>query len=143
MDTTLNFVLGSVSSLGAILLGFGIYTILKINKRIKELEKLPQLIKTIEDQSKGDFQAIQHSMDALHTIISNDISSSISSSRSYIDSRLDKLTTNISNEIAEDRKSIERLRDLLEQVAIDHSERLATLETFKKIDDDKIEQINS
>ena len=143
MDTTLNFVLGSVSSLGVILLGFNIYTILKINKRIKELEKLPQLINTLEDQSKGDFQATHHSIDSLRTILSNEIGNLTSGLRSYIDSRLDKLTSNIANEIVDLRKENHELRKLVEEIASDHSDRLATLETHKKIDDDKIVQINS
>jgi prefoldin subunit 5 len=143
MDTTLNFVLGSVSSLGVILLGIGIYTILKMNKRIKELEKSSKTIDDLKDRIDGNFNANHNSIDSLRRIITEDISTSVSSTRSYIDSRLDKLISNISNEISEDRKSIESIRNLLEQVAIDHSERLATLETFKKIDDDKIEQINS
>jgi hypothetical protein len=141
MDTTLNFVLGSVSSLGAILLGFGIYTILKINKRIKELEKLPQLINNLEDQARGDFKATHHSIDSLRTILSNEIVLLNSGLRSYIDSRLDKLTSNITNEIVDLRKENHELRKLVEEIASDHSGRLATLETFKKIDDDKIEQI--
>lgn len=143
MDITLNFVLGSVSSLGAILLGFGIYTILKINKRIKELEKLPQLINTLEDQSKGDFKATHHSIDSLRTILSNEIGNLTSGLRSYIDSRLDKLTSNIANEIVDLRKENHELRKLVEEIATDHSERISVLETHKKIDDDKIVQINS
>ena len=143
MDTTLNFVLGSVSSLGVILLGFNIYTILKINKRIKELEKLPQLINTLEDQAKGDFKATHHSIDSLRTILSNEIGNLTSGLRSYIDSRLDKLTSNIANEIVDLRKENHELRKLVEEIATDHSERISVLETHKKIDDDKIVQINS
>ena len=143
MDTTLNFVLGSVSSLGVILLGFNIYTILKINKRIKELEKLPQLINSFEDQSKGNFKATHHSIDSLRTILSNEIGTSTSGLRSYIDSRLDKLTSSIANEIVDLRKENHELRKLVEEIATDHSERISVLETHKKIDDDKIVQINS
>jgi hypothetical protein len=143
MDTTLNFVLGSVSSLGVILLGFNIYTILKINKRIKELEKLPQLINTLEDQAKGDFKATHHSIDSLRTILSNEIGNLTSGLRSYIDSRLDKSTSNIANEIVDLRKENHELRKLVEEIATDHSERISVLETHKKIDDDKIVQINS
>ena len=143
MDTTLNFVLGSLSSLGVILLGFNIYTILKTNKRIKELEKLPQLINNLEDQSKGDFKATHHSIDSLKTILSNEIGTSTSGLRSYIDSRLDKLTSNIANEIVDLRKENHELRKLVEEIATDHSERISVLETHKKIDDDKIVQINS
>lgn len=143
MDITLNFILGSISSLGVVLLGFSIYAILKINKRLKSLEKLPDDIKKIENDSIGNFKATHNSIDSLHDMITKDINSANNTLRSYIDSRIDKLVNNVSVEISDDRKNIENLRSLLEQVATDHSERLATLETFKKIDDDKIEQINS
>ena len=143
MDTTITFILGSLSSLGVILLGFGIYTILKINKRLKELEKLPKLINELEDQARGDFGATHNTIDSLHDTVTKDLESLHASLRSYVDSRLDRLTTNISNEIADSRKESHKLRELFEDVATDHSERLTVLETFKKIDDDKIVQINS
>ena len=143
MDTTIIFVLGSLSSLGVILLGFGIYTFLKINKRLNELEKSSKVIDDLKDRIDGNFEASNNSMDSLHRIITNDITSAHDSMRSYVDSRLDRLTTNISNEISDSRKENQKLRELIEDVATDHSERLTVLETFKKIDDDKIVQINS
>ncbi len=143
MDTPLTFILGSVSSLGLIFLGINIYLILKINKRITELEKLPNLINLIEDQSKANFKACHHSIDSLGNILSKDMDEMSSRMRSYTDSRFDKLITSISNELAEDKTEINNLRKMIEDVASDHSERLATLETHKKIDEDKIEQINS
>jgi hypothetical protein len=132
MDTTTIFVLGSLSSLGVILLGFGIYTILKMNKRINKLEDLPKLIDLIEERSRADFNALHNSIDSAQTSI-----------RSYVDSRLDKLVGNVSNEISNDRQDIGDLRKLVEEIATNHSDRLATLETHKKIEDDKIVQINS
>jgi prefoldin subunit 5 len=146
MDTSTIFVLGSLSSLGIILLGFGIYKILKMNKRIKELETLPKEIDNLYQKGDGNFTALHNSIDALNTQI-----------RSYVDSRFDKIITNVSTEISNDRRDIGNLQRLIEEIASDHgnlqrlieeiasdhSDRLATLETFKKIDDDKIEQINS
>ena len=143
MNTNLDFVLGSISSLGIILLGFTIYNILKTNKRLKELEKLPKAINDLCDKSIGDFNATHNTIDSLNDKLSNGIESSQNALRSYIDSRLDKLTSNIANEIVDCRKENHELRKLIEEVATDHSERISVLETHKKIDDDKIIQINS
>lgn len=142
MDTT-NFILGSLSSLGVLLLGIGIYTILKMKKRITELEKIPNLINLIEDRSRADFNATLHSIDSLKEMLSKDINEMNSRQRSYTDSRFDKLITSISNELAEDKTEINNLRKMVEDIASDHSERITTLETHKKIEEDKIEQINS
>jgi hypothetical protein len=143
MNTNLDFVLGSISSLGIILLGFTIYNILKTNKRLKELEKLPKIINDLGDKSRGDFNATHNTIDSLNDKLSNEMESSQNALRSYIDSRLDKLTSNIANEIVDCRKENHELRKLIEEVATDHSERISVLETHKKIDDDKIIQINS
>ena len=132
MNTNTDFILGSICSLGAIFLGFSIYTILKMNKRIKELETIPKEIDNLYQKKDSDFSALHNSIDSLNAQL-----------RSYIDSRIDRLISNVSVEIAELRKDDERLRQFIEDVATDHSDRLATLETYKKIDDDKIEQINS
>jgi len=143
MNTNLDFVLGSISSLGIILLGFTIYNILKTNKRLKELEKLPKAINDLGDKSIADFNATHNTIDSLNNNLSKDIDSSHNVLRSYIDSRFDKLTSNIANEIVDIRKENHELRKLIEEVATDHSERISVLETHKKIDDDKIIQINS
>lgn len=168
METIQTFVLGAASALALIGLGYSFVSVLRINKTVKQLnerskevdiefgethrsidERFDQLEKSLRDRMDNMCEDFKHINDEVRRIIDE--------LYSYTDSRFDKQADKASAVIANTNRTafdahdqINKLRELfhyqMEQfakVTLDHSERLAELETDQKVTEDKIEQINS
>jgi uncharacterized membrane-anchored protein YhcB (DUF1043 family) len=150
METIQTFVLGAVSALGIIYLGYAFIQALKINKTIKTLQK--------------EIEGMQREFDETHPMINETFSEThdqiyrrIDELNRYVDSRLDKQADKTGNVISlvskdslKNKEKIEKLEELFKlqmdqfaKVTLNHSERLADLETYKKTEEDRIDQINS
>jgi hypothetical protein len=165
MEQITTFVLGAISALGLFGLGYGIFTALKINKitskqqeDIKHLySALKEIPKVLDEKIKEIHENHHRRMDEICDVMEDrqeDIFRRIDELNRYVDSRFDKQAdkaattfSNVNNMIYDKVEKLEELfkiqMDQFAKVTLNHSERLAELETSRKIEEDKIEQINS
>jgi hypothetical protein len=165
MEHLIAFVLGIVIGLGLIGLGYIVKSVLTMKKDLKRLETLHEMKEDItEDDRRTLDQKLKNIEDWTLKLIEQDrksiedayreINDKIKELNSYVDSRFDKqsdrFATVISSNLSMLRDDHEKLKELhkmqmdqFAKVTLDHSERLADLETSRKIQEDKIEQINS
>lgn len=147
METLIIFVLGAISALGILGLGYITSTVLKIKKlNKKNKENIDSLFQRLDELDRN-FGSEMINLDA-------DFRNRIKDLNSYVDSRFDKHTEKISNiieqdvlDLKEEIKNFKKLHtmqmDQFAKATLLHSERLADLETVIKIEQDKLEQINS
>ena len=147
METIQTFVLGAVSALALIGLGFSFISVLRINKTVKQLTEkskeveiefgethrmIHELYGQLERSSNNRMDDMCREMDKLN----DEIRKIIEGLNSYMDSRIDKTIDKLCERM--DMQDNELIK-VVEQ----HDARLVELETDKKVSEDKIEQINS
>ena len=165
METITTFVLGAISALGILCLGYAFIQALKINKTIKTLQSEIENIhrefgethRTIDERFSRTHDEIHHRIDAVLNDLEKtikEIHQRIDELNRYVDSRLDKQADKAADVMSSTYRSsyekIEKLEDLFKiqmdqfaKVTLNHSERLADLETYRKAEEDQIQQINS
>jgi len=168
METITTFVLGAISALGLLGLGYAFFMALKINKETKNLQKdieginseIGEMYKRIDKQLSDTHQEIDNRIKDLYIDIekiTEDVYRKIDELNRYVDSRFDKQADKAGNVISvvseaslRNGERLDKLDELFKlqmdqfaRVTLNHSERLAELETDRKIEQDKIEQINS
>jgi hypothetical protein len=165
MEQTLTFVLGAAFALGLICLGYTFFSVLRINKILNQLNqksaevdiKFGETHKSIDERFGEVERQIHGRMDneaGLSDKRTEDLSRRIDELNRYVDSRFDKQaektasTLSFGNSVLMDK--VEKMEELFKmqmdqfaKVTLNHSERLADLETAQKREEDQIDQINS
>jgi hypothetical protein len=168
MEQTLTFVLGAASTLGLICLGYAFFSVLRINKIVNQLNhkstevenEFGQTHRSI-DERFGEVERQMHNrMDDICREIDKKVDGiyqRIDELNRYVDSRFDKQADKAGNVISvvsenslRNADRLDKLEELFKlqmdqfaKVTLNHSERLAELETDRKVEEDKIEQLNS
>lgn len=150
MEALMMFVLGALSALGIFCLGFSFISVLKMKKTIKNQETdIINICSEIAENRKY----VHDLIDVVDSKISREIKDVIK----YTDSRFDKSSTKVGDVISSTNEilsnELQKIKDVYQvftkqmdafaDVTLEHSTRISELETFKKIEEDKIEQINS
>ena len=143
------FVLGALSALGIFCLGFSFVSVLKMKKTIKnhetEIEKIYNSIKENERNISDHVNAVE-----------KNLSDEIKEVYKYTDSRFDKSSTKVGDVISSTTEilstELQKIKDVYQtftkqmdefaDVTLEHSTRISELETFKKIEEDKLDQLN-
>ncbi len=147
METIQTFVLGAASALALIGLGYSFVSVLRIRKSVNQLKEITKSIenefgethRSIDERFKQIEENTHRRMDdmcrELDKLIS-ELHHRIDELNAYVDSRFDK--------------TVDRLIDSMDfrdneiiKVVEDHDKRLAEIETDKKVEEDRIDQINS
>ena len=150
MEPLMMFVLGALSALGIFCLGFAFISVLKMKKTIKNHETE---ISNIYTSLKTNIKDVHNLADNLERELLN----SIQEVKQYADSRFDKSSTKVGDVIASTTEilstELQKIKDVYQtftkqmdafaDVTLEHSTRISELETFKKIEEDKLEQLNS
>jgi hypothetical protein len=168
MEQTLTFVLGAACALGLICLGYTFFSVLRINKIVKQLNqkstevdiKFGETHRSIDERFGEVERQLHGRMDneaSLSDKRTEDLSRRIDELNRYVDSRFDKQADKAGNVISvvsenslRNADRLDKLEELFKlqmdqfaKVTLNHSERLAELETDRKVEEDKIEQLNS
>lgn len=158
MEQTFTFVLGAISALGIISLGYAFIQVLKINRTVKslqtEIEETQREIDEIHKRMESKFEETNKEIHDRIDQTTEELRKSIDELYRYVDSRFDKQATKAADVISTSYRNtyekVEKLEELFKlqmdqfaKVTLNHSERLSDLETKRKIEEDKIEQINS
>ena len=165
MEQILIFVLGATFTLGLIGLGYLFVSVLKMKNQIIALKgaeeslnrDLNQTHREIDENQRNLESEIHQRIDGVYSDIEErikEIYSRVDELNRYVDSRFDKQadktasTLSLGNSVLYDK--VEKLESLFKlqmdqfaKVTLNHSERISELETDKKIQEDRIEQINS
>jgi hypothetical protein len=165
METIQTFVLGAVSALGILCLGYAFIQALKINKTISAIKadidclnrELGETHRNIGQRFDETHEHFHHRFDDVLRDLEKTIKElhqRIDELNRYVDSRFDKQAGKaaevISTGYRNSYEKIEKLEELFKiqmdqfaKVTLNHSERLADLETYRKAEEDQIQQINS
>ena len=150
MEALMMFVLGALSALGIFCLGFSFVSVLKMKKTIKNQEKeIEKIYNSISNTEINLSDHINH--------IEKNLSEEIKEVYKYTDSRFDKSSTKVGDVISSTTEilstELQKIKDVYQtftkqmdafaDVTLEHSTRISELETFKKIEEDKLEQLNS
>lgn len=150
MESLMIFVLGALSALGIFCLGFSFVSVLKMKKTIKNQEKEIEMIyNSIKENEKNISDYISE--------VNKNLLDEIKEVYKYTDSRFDKSSDKVGNVISSTTEilsnELQKIKDVYQvftkqmdafaEVTLEHSTRISELETFKKIEDDKLEQLNS
>jgi methyl-accepting chemotaxis protein len=149
MESLMIFVLGALSALGIFCLGFSFVSVLKMKKTIKNHETE---ISNIYASLKTNIKDVHKLTDNLERELTN----SIHEVYKYTDSRLDKSSTKVGDVISSTTEilstELQKIKDVYQtftkqmdefaDVTLEHSTRISELETFKKIEEDKLDQLN-
>lgn len=154
MEQLLTFVLGATFALGLIGLGYIFISVLKMKKEIKNLNGAEESINRDLNETHQEINKLFNEFNQDVDRRVDEIYSKIDELNRYVDSRFDKQaektasTMSLGNSVLYDR--VDKLDNLFKlqmdqfaKVTLDHSDRIAELETERKIQEDKIEQINS
>jgi len=147
METIQTFVLGAVSALALIGLGYSFISVLRINKTVTQLNEKSKDVENdfgethrLIDEMKINIEKHLHDrMDDMcreSDKMREEIHRNINELNAYTDSRFDKTIDRLCERM--DMQDNELIK-VVEQ----HDSRLAELETDKKVSEDKLEQINS
>ena len=150
MEPLMMFVLGALSALGIFCLGFSFISVLKMKKTIKNQESD---IRNICSEITENRNSVHDLMDLVEANLSREIKDVIK----YTDSRFDKSSTKVGDVISSTTEilstELQKIKyvyqtftkqmDAFADVTLEHSTRISELETFKKIEEDKLEQLNS
>ena len=165
METIQTFVLGAISALGILCLGYAFVQALKINKTLKTIKadidclnrEFGETHRSIDERFKETHDQMHRRMDDILNDLEKTIKElhlRIDELNKYVDSRFDKQATKSADIISTGYSNLyektEKLEELFKiqmdqfaKVTLNHSERLADLETYKKAEEDRIDQINS
>lgn len=147
METITTFVLGVLSALGILSLGYAFLSTLKINKITQSIQKdIEDLYKELDMSGEQWYESISE--------LDEETRERINELNSYVDSRFDKQADKASNVISvvsesslENADRLNKLEETLKfqidqfaKISFDHDDRITNLEIMKKI---KEEQINS
>jgi hypothetical protein len=165
METIQTFVLGAISALGILCLGYAFIQAFKINKTVSAIKadldclnrELGETHRSIDERFKEHNDHLHQRIDAVLNDLERTIKElyqRIDELNSYVDSRFDKQATKSADIISTGYSNLyektEKLEELFKlqmdqfaKVTLNHSERLVDLETHKKREEDQIDQINS
>ena len=154
MEPLMMFVLGALSALGIFCLGFSFVSVLKMKKTIKNQESD---IRNICSENAEHRKYINDLINDLIDLVEKNLSEEIKEVYKYTDSRFDKSSTKVGDVISSTTEilstELQKIKDVYQtftkqmdafaDVTLEHSTRISELETFKKIEEDKLEQLNS
>lgn len=147
METITTFVLGVLSALGILGLGYAFFSTLKINKITQSIQKdIEDLYKELDISGEQWYESISE--------LGEETRERIDELNSYVDSRFDKQADKASNVISvvsesslENADRLNKLEEIFKfqidqfvKISFDHDDRITNLEIMKK---NKEEQINS
>ncbi len=165
MEQLITFVLGATFTLGLIGLGYLFVSVLKMKNQIISLNDSEESINRDLNETRREIDENQRDLeseihDRINTVYidmqekDEEIYSKVDELSRYVDSRFDKQAdknasiVSSGNSILFDKvdkldKLFKLQMDQFAKVTLNHSERISELETERKIQEDRIEQINS